>query len=333
MGAPRLWRSRCVLLPRWRLLTTVDCESSSSPASSSPKRSPQFLPGCSRFTAFPDRARRPEAERASMSCYASLATRRADQGAHRTCLLRGSGASVTCCSWGILATDGASYTFSHRPAALSWPSPLPGTSLLACDPQPGPGPSPMGNMPTSRQRSRLLSTSTLSMSTCCASSASASRMTTTSSRGGSSGPATWCGSFLGACTSLRCPASAPGSRAARLFRGRSALRRTRTRCIFSTSRSLRVRGRIRTAGRGQSAFSYAHRSGLLLALLRDSSSCCSSLVSTNQEYYTFPAYFPLLLLTAGSLAAMEQAPPGRRSPRYINARSRWICRLHTCRVC
>ena len=31
-------------------------------------------------------------------------------------------------------------------------------------------------------------------------------------------------------------------------------------------------------------------------------------ISTNQEYYTFPAYFPLLLLTAGALAREESAP-------------------------
>ena len=31
-------------------------------------------------------------------------------------------------------------------------------------------------------------------------------------------------------------------------------------------------------------------------------------LSTNQEYYTFPAYFPLLMLTAGALASEESAP-------------------------
>ena len=31
-------------------------------------------------------------------------------------------------------------------------------------------------------------------------------------------------------------------------------------------------------------------------------------ISTNQEYYTFPAYFPVLLLTAGALASEESAP-------------------------
>jgi 4-amino-4-deoxy-L-arabinose transferase-like glycosyltransferase len=42
-------------------------------------------------------------------------------------------------------------------------------------------------------------------------------------------------------------------------------------------------------------------------------------LSTNQEYYTFPAYFPLLLLTAGALAS-EEARPGEPS--------RWLMAGH-----
>jgi 4-amino-4-deoxy-L-arabinose transferase-like glycosyltransferase len=34
-------------------------------------------------------------------------------------------------------------------------------------------------------------------------------------------------------------------------------------------------------------------------------------LSTNQEYYTYPAYFPLLLLIAGALAIEEDGPPSR----------------------
>ena len=33
-------------------------------------------------------------------------------------------------------------------------------------------------------------------------------------------------------------------------------------------------------------------------------------LSTNQEYYTYPVYFPLLLLTAGALASLESEPAG-----------------------
>lgn len=39
--------------------------------------------------------------------------------------------------------------------------------------------------------------------------------------------------------------------------------------------------------------------------------------STNQEYYTYPAYLPLLLLTAGSLAAFEREPGAPR--RWLDA--------------
>jgi 4-amino-4-deoxy-L-arabinose transferase-like glycosyltransferase len=45
-------------------------------------------------------------------------------------------------------------------------------------------------------------------------------------------------------------------------------------------------------------------------------------ISTNQEYYTFPAWFALLTLIAGSLATMEEAPAG--NTRWINASSRWL---------
>ena len=44
--------------------------------------------------------------------------------------------------------------------------------------------------------------------------------------------------------------------------------------------------------------------------------------STNQEYYTFPAYLPLLILLAGALSAEEEANPGSRwlfIPNIVNA--------------
>ena len=47
--------------------------------------------------------------------------------------------------------------------------------------------------------------------------------------------------------------------------------------------------------------------------------------STNQEYYTWPAYFPLLLLTAGSLAAVEETPAEDRG---IHAQSGWLTGAH-----
>lgn len=48
-------------------------------------------------------------------------------------------------------------------------------------------------------------------------------------------------------------------------------------------------------------------------------------LSTNQEYYTWPAYVPLLMLTAGSLAAIEEAP---EAGRWINGKSKWIIGAH-----
>ncbi len=45
-------------------------------------------------------------------------------------------------------------------------------------------------------------------------------------------------------------------------------------------------------------------------------------LSTNQEYYTWPAYFPLLVLTAGSLSLLE-GPDGRGG-------SRWLTAAHVC---
>lgn len=44
--------------------------------------------------------------------------------------------------------------------------------------------------------------------------------------------------------------------------------------------------------------------------------------STNQEYYTWPAWFAILLLIAGALAMIEEAPAG--DSRWINTSSKWI---------
>ncbi|MBV8629730.1 MAG: glycosyltransferase family 39 protein [Silvibacterium sp.] len=54
-------------------------------------------------------------------------------------------------------------------------------------------------------------------------------------------------------------------------------------------------------------------------------------ISTNQEYYTFPAWFALLMLITGSLAMIEQEPPANSlslSAARINARSRWLSGAH-----
>jgi len=49
-------------------------------------------------------------------------------------------------------------------------------------------------------------------------------------------------------------------------------------------------------------------------------------ISTNQEYYTWPCWFAILLLIAGSLAMIEEAPEG--DPRWINASSKWLTAMH-----
>lgn len=48
-------------------------------------------------------------------------------------------------------------------------------------------------------------------------------------------------------------------------------------------------------------------------------------LSTNQEYYTWPAYFPVLILIGNSLSAIEEAP---ETGRWINAKSRWLTWTH-----
>ncbi|MBT9331008.1 ArnT family glycosyltransferase [Paracidobacterium acidisoli] len=45
-------------------------------------------------------------------------------------------------------------------------------------------------------------------------------------------------------------------------------------------------------------------------------------ISTNQEYYTWPAWFAILLLTAGSLSAIEEAPES--APGRVTGSSRWL---------
>src|ERR1700744_2241470 len=48
-------------------------------------------------------------------------------------------------------------------------------------------------------------------------------------------------------------------------------------------------------------------------------------ISTNQEYYTWPAYLPLVILTAGGLGAIEEAP---EAGGWVNAKSKWLTGAH-----
>ena len=49
-------------------------------------------------------------------------------------------------------------------------------------------------------------------------------------------------------------------------------------------------------------------------------------ISTNQEYYTWPAWFAVLVLVSGSLATIEEAPEG--NTRWVNASSGWLTAAH-----
>ena len=53
------------------------------------------------------------------------------------------------------------------------------------------------------------------------------------------------------------------------------------------------------------ASSFASRSTIWLLSLYAGVMLVFFSISTNQEYYTFPAYLPLLMLTAGVLASFE----------------------------
>ncbi len=50
-------------------------------------------------------------------------------------------------------------------------------------------------------------------------------------------------------------------------------------------------------------------------------------LSTNQEYYTYPAYFPLLMLTAGALASEEEEPTSVTG-RPAGSMTRWLIGAH-----
>jgi 4-amino-4-deoxy-L-arabinose transferase-like glycosyltransferase len=49
-------------------------------------------------------------------------------------------------------------------------------------------------------------------------------------------------------------------------------------------------------------------------------------ISTNQEYYTWPAWPAILILIAGSLAMVEEAPD--HDPRWLSASSKWLTGMH-----
>ncbi|WP_446743975.1 ArnT family glycosyltransferase [Silvibacterium acidisoli] len=68
------------------------------------------------------------------------------------------------------------------------------------------------------------------------------------------------------------------------------------------------------------------RTGLLLSIFSGFILVFFS-ISTNQEYYTWPAWFGILILITGSLATIEEAPSGTNA-RWINASSAWLTGAH-----
>ncbi len=72
---------------------------------------------------------------------------------------------------------------------------------------------------------------------------------------------------------------------------------------------------------------FAKKSTLLLALYAGFILIFFSF-STNQEYYTYPAYFPLLLLTAVALADMEEESAGNIHHDQARGNLRWVLGAH-----
>jgi 4-amino-4-deoxy-L-arabinose transferase-like glycosyltransferase len=73
----------------------------------------------------------------------------------------------------------------------------------------------------------------------------------------------------------------------------------------------RVWKRLAVLRRNRTQLGFANRS-VLLSALQALTVLLFFAVSTNQEYYTFPAYFPLVLLTGMALADAEERPRLRR---------------------
>ncbi|MGB7190999.1 MAG: glycosyltransferase family 39 protein [Acidobacteriaceae bacterium] len=87
----------------------------------------------------------------------------------------------------------------------------------------------------------------------------------------------------------------------------------------------------RLAAHAHTASSYAARlrfrarTGLLLGIFA-AFILVFFAISTNQEYYTWPAWPAILILITGALAMIEEAPD--RDPRWLNASSRWLTGMH-----
>ena len=119
-----------------------------------------------------------------------------------------------------------------------------------------------------------------------------------------------------------------------LFLPAVAVRAWRNRRIFSADLSYNATNTIAFLDPKMSAHAasslaarlrFRARTGLLLGLFAAFILIFFS-ISTNQEYYTWPAWPAILILIAGALAMIEEAPDG--DPRWLNASSKWLTSMH-----
>ena len=155
--------------------------------------------------------------------------------------------------------------------------------------------------------SRHSSGSTSSTSTSSASSAAASRATTTSSPATSTGPSTSSGSSPGA--------SSPPPLVAVAWHTRDAGSRPPPRQGLHPSTSTLAKPRLAAKlSPAQPWLGPTLRTRILLLLIFSALVLVFFSLSTNQEYYTFPAYLPLFILVAAALAHLERNPLDRTAP-------------------
>ena len=158
------------------------------------------------------------------------------------------------------------------------------------------------------------STSTSSTSTSCASWAAAIRTTTTRCPSPGIGSRIWSGSFPGACSCRPC-SSRPGRRATHG-------------CSICATMPARQWTFISTTPLREDVASYVARlkfrvRTIWLLTLFSAWTLLFFSISTNQEYYTFPVWPPLLMLIAGVVADIEEGG-GPMNDRRRCSRTAWL---------
>jgi 4-amino-4-deoxy-L-arabinose transferase-like glycosyltransferase len=111
-----------------------------------------------------------------------------------------------------------------------------------------------------------------------------------------------------------------------LFIPAAVVRAWRNRRVFASDLRSGATRSVEFLGAASSArVRFRARTGLLLGIYATFILVFFA-ISTNQEYYTWPAWPAILILIAGALAAVEEAPD--RDPRRINASSKWLTGMH-----